>query len=228
MAKALVALAAIAMLWTGWLSTEWRESVCYGTPSAGRLSGAKRLPLSGANYAAYSTLLWAIGRTSMHRAVRDTLLDAYADLATTDPDLRFVYGESGWPRGGPFYPHKTHKNGLSVDLFVPVRDLAGHVAEPPTYPWFVFGYALDYDKNGRGHGQVIDFEALGKYIDAIHRAAGKHGVRIGRIIFDNDLQKKLFAAESGKALASKVTFTRFKPWVRHDEHFHIDFDIPCK
>lgn len=223
-----MALAVGAMLWTGWQTAEWRESVCYGAPNSGRLTGAKRLPLSGGNFSAYSALMWAIGRASMHGAVRDTLLDAYADLAVTAPELRFVYGESGWPRGGQFYPHKTHRNGLSVDLFVPVRDLAGHVSEPPTYPWFGFGYGLHFDDAGKGLGQDIDFEAMAKYLDAIRRASAKHGVRIGRVIFENELQKELFATPTGRTLSAKLPFSHFKPWVRHDEHFHLDFDVPCR
>ncbi len=226
--KAIVAVAAGAMLWTGWQTAEWRESQCYGSPSAGRLTGAKRLPLYGDNYTAYSTLMWAIGRSSMHKAVRDTLIDAYADLAVTNPELRFVYGESGWPRGGPFQPHRTHRNGLSVDLFVPVRDLAGNVTEPPTYPWFAFGYGLHYDADGKGHGQQIDFEALGTYIGAIQRAAVKRGVSVQRVIFQTELQKKLFATASGRAVSGKVPFMRTNAWVRHDEHFHVDFDVPCR
>ena len=226
--KVIVAAAACAMLWAGWQTSEWRPSQCYGSISSGRISGARRLPLIGSNFAAYSSFLWAIGRTSMHEKVRDTLLDAYADLATTNPDLEFVYGETGWPRGGLFYPHKTHRNGTSVDLFVPVRDLAGNVTTPPTYPWFGFGYGLHYDGNGRGHGQQIDFVALAKYIDAIHRAAPKHDTRVSRVIFAADMQPELFATPEGRGLAGKITFMKHDAWVRHDEHIHIDFDVPCK
>lgn len=216
------------MLWAGWQSAEWRDSVCYGTPSAGRLTGAKRLPLSGDNFQAYSAFMWAIGRTSMHGNVRDTLAEAFAELAAKSPELQFVYGEISWPRGGPLPPHRTHRNGTSVDIFVPVRDLAGNVSVPPTWPWFAFGYGLHYDSEGRGHGQVIDFEALASLIEAIQRAGTKNGAKVRRVILETDLQRKLFATEAGRAISGRVPFMRTNAWVRHDEHIHVDFEVPCQ
>ena len=45
-----------------------------------------------------------------------------AELERTQPGVKFVYGETGWPDGGPMPPHRTHRNGMSVDFMVPVRD----------------------------------------------------------------------------------------------------------
>jgi len=45
------------------------------------------------------------------------------------------------------------------------------------------------------------------------------------VIFDPQLQKHVFATESGKALKGKVAFSPKPAWVRHDEHDHIDFTV---
>lgn len=81
-----------------------RPSRSIGTTSSGRLEHGKRLPSRGDNFHVYSRFGALLGRTSVHSAVRDSVLDAYAELARTHPDLRFVLGETGWPAGGRFWP----------------------------------------------------------------------------------------------------------------------------
>jgi penicillin-insensitive murein endopeptidase len=29
-------------------------------------------------------------------------------------------------------------------------------------------------------------------------------------------------------LKQNLRFMKNKPWVRHDEHYHVDFAVPCK
>ena len=40
------------------------------------------------------------GTLTVHAAVRDATLAAYATLAAARPETVYVYGETGWPRGG--------------------------------------------------------------------------------------------------------------------------------
>lgn len=35
------------------------------------------------------------------------------------------------------------------------------------------------------------------------------------------------ATPTGKALPKIMLFSVKKPWVRHDEHYHIDFVVKC-
>jgi penicillin-insensitive murein endopeptidase len=202
--------------------------VCYGTTRSGSLAGAKRLPVAGRNFVAYSGILRAIGRASMHGAVRDTILDAYNELAETAPDLSFVYGEASWPGGGRLYPHRTHRNGLSVDFFSPLRDMMGWPRILPTTLLNAFGYGVHFDTDGKGHGWEIDFEAMAKHLDALHRAGAKRGVGIKLVILDPELQKKLFETPSGASLKGRLPFASFRAWVAHDSHYHIDFSVPCR
>jgi penicillin-insensitive murein endopeptidase len=182
--------------------------------------------MSGINFAAYSYAMWAIGRTAMHQAVRDTIVDAYAELAETTPDAWFVYGESGWPWGGSFAPHKTHKNGTSVDFFVPVRDMSGNATSVPVWPWNWMGYEVRFDQNGRRPGMSIDFEAMARHLDALLRVGAARGVGIKRVILEADLHRKMSETPTGKAVAGRIAFTH-RAWVPHDNHYHIDFDVQC-
>ena len=211
------------------LAESRRASVSHGTPASGSLEHGKRLPTSGSNYHAYSLLGALLGRNSVNSRVRATVVDAYGAVAKTHPDVQWIYGETGWPRGGPFPPHKTHENGLSVDFMVPVRDRAGHPARLPTWPWRKFGYSLEFDSTGRGTGSirdlVIDFPAIAAHLVALADAARRHGLAIDVVIFAPELERRLLAAPGGEQLRGRVRFTRRPPWVRHDEHYHVNFRV---
>lgn len=204
------------------------ESVCYGTPEKGRIENAWQLPASGANFSAYSALGTASGRNYVHSKVYAVVIDAYAALKQHFGEKVFVYGETGWKNGGGFRPHKTHQNGLSVDFFVPVVDRAGRSVPLPTNVLDKFGYDIEFDTQGRYKDYSIDFEALADHLFALKDAADKRGIKIGRVIFDNELQKLLFRTKQGAELRKAVAFSTKKPWVRHDEHYHVDFVVPCR
>lgn len=203
-------------------------SVCRGGVANGRLQNGRRLPLSGTNYHSYSWLLFHAGRTFVHSAVRDAMRDAYAHLERAHPDLRFIYGETGWPWGGNFAPHKTHRNGTSVDFFVPVRDLEGHITDLSISPLNGFGYLINFDRKARSGARRIDFDAMALHLLALDDAAKARKIGISRVIFDVDLQPLLFASEHGADVRRRLHFNSSQAWVRHDQHYHVDFDVPCR
>jgi penicillin-insensitive murein endopeptidase len=205
-----------------------RPSVCYGTAANGRLEGGRRLPYSGENYRAYSLVGFLLGRTYAHSAVRDAMRDAYAELRKSHPELRFVYAEIGWPWGGRFAPHKTHANGTSVDFLVPVRTPDGKVSELPTSAFTMYGYGVHFDAAGKAGSLVLDFEAMGTHLLALEKAARANGIRIQRVIFDVRLQPRLAATRSGALAMGRMTFNTRQAWVPHDEHYHVDFAVPCR
>jgi penicillin-insensitive murein endopeptidase len=194
-----------------------------GTPAAGRVEHGKRLPSRGANFRAYSSLGALLGRNAVHDPVRRAVMDAYARLAEVRPDDRFVYGETGWPGGGPLPPHKTHQNGMAVDFFVPVRDAEGRADFLPTHPLNKFGYGIEFDDAGRWRGWRIDFDALAAHLDALAGSADRHGLRIATVILDPPLQRTLLARAAARRLQGRVPFSRTTPWIRHDEHYHVVF-----
>jgi penicillin-insensitive murein DD-endopeptidase len=198
-------------------------SVSIGTPERGELRFGKRLPSRGGNFRAYSDLGTLLGRNSVDGRVRETVLEAYADLAAASPQLRFVYGECGWPSGGSFRPHRTHQNGMAVDFFVPVRDEQDRSRRLPTHAFNRYGYDVEFDAHSRWHDYTIDYPAMVAHLRALDAAARRHNLRIGRVIFDDKLQRQLFVAEGGDGLAQRIPFSSGRSWVRHDEHYHVVF-----
>jgi penicillin-insensitive murein DD-endopeptidase len=207
---------------------ENQQSTCYGTTQTGHLVNGWQLPSSGKNFEAYSSLGVLLGRNYVHSKVYQVVLAAYKELETTAPENVFVYGESGFKEGGKFKPHKTHQNGLSVDFFVPVTNSDGESVELPISPLNKFGYDIEFNESAKYKDLSIDFEAIAQHLLAMNNAADQQGVGISVVIFENSFQRMLFSTPSGKALPSLMRFSVKKPWVRHDEHYHIDFEVPCE
>jgi penicillin-insensitive murein endopeptidase len=152
------------------------------------------------------------------------MLDSYMALEEITPEVRYVYGETGWPWGGRFRPHRTHQNGLSVDFMVPVTRNGTSTALPTT-PFNKFGYALQFDQEGQSGDLRIDFEAMAAHLDALDVAAQQHGLRIALVVFAPDLQRRLYETELGTTLRHRLTFNVNPSWVRHDDHYHVDFEL---
>jgi penicillin-insensitive murein endopeptidase len=203
-----------------------RPSRSHGTTSEGRLERGKRLPTSGPNFHAYSRLGALLGRNAVHSTVRDIVLAAYDSMAVLRPDVEFVYGETGWPSGGPFPPHRTHENGTSVDLFVPVLDAQGKPAVLPIRPWNKFGYSIEFDAEGRWQGYRIDFETLALHLLVLDAEARNHGARVGRVILAPEFKDELEGSPAGRRALATLPWMKGSPWVRHDEHYHVDFELP--
>lgn len=204
------------------------DSVCYGTPAHGRIERAAQLPASRSNFCAYSRVGVSLGRTYTHARVADAIIEAYASLARSAPAKRFVYGETGFAKGGPFKPHKTHQNGLSVDFMVPVINAKGRSVLLPGNAANRYGYDIEFDANARYRDLRIDFDALAEHLYALDRAGHRSGAPIGRVIFEPAYLPKLFATRRGPYLRRNISFVRGKVWWRHDEHYHVDFVAHCR
>lgn len=210
------------------LASQAEESRCFGTVTRGRLEGGVQLPASGPNFAAASPASVAEGSTYVHATVAAIVLAAYEALAQETPQSRFLYGETGWAHGGPFRRHHSHQNGLSVDFFVPVRDLRGEPALLPVAGDSRRGYGLQFDARGRLGKYAIDFDAMAEHLVQLDAAARARGVGIAVVIFDPRLLARLLATRHGDYLRSNLPFTYGDSEVRHDEHYQVDFAVPCE
>ena len=208
--------------------TQAGESTSYGTVSNGRLENGVRLPTSGPNFSAYSSLAAHLGRTYVHSTVLEVVVAAYAALERSAPWNVFVYGETGWRSGGRIRPHRSHQNGLSVDFFVPVRDRSGRSVPLPTGVTNRFGYAIEFDREGRFGDYAIDFDAVAEHLYQLHAAATTRGVGLALVILDPPYLPRLFGAARGSFLRQNLEFMKGAAWVRHDEHYHVDFAVPCR
>lgn len=202
-------------------------STCFGNPAHGRIERAVALPTRGKNFSPYTEMGARLGRTFVHTTVRDILMDAYRDLEVRQPGVEFIYGETGLRNGGPMQPHRTHQAGTSVDFMVPVRDQNGLPATLPSSAANRFGYDLEFDSEGRWGTLQIDFDAIATHLHRLDRRARERGARIARVIFDPALSRQLHRTPAWPQIKS-LPFMKATPWVRHDEHYHVDFAIRCK
>jgi penicillin-insensitive murein endopeptidase len=53
-------------------------------------------------------------------------------------------------------------------------------------------------------------------------------VRIALVVLDPPYLPRLFATARGSFLRQTLNFMKVRAWVRHDEHYHVDFAIPCR
>lgn len=209
-------------------SANTAESICYGSTSNGRLDGGVKLPSEGRNFVSYSRTAEILGRTYVHSKIKQIILAAYKRLETEAPGKVFKYAETGFEEGGRFKPHKTHRNGLSVDFMVPVLNEEGKSVHLPTHFLNKLGYSIEFDSVGKYDRYVIDYEALAAHIVALHKSAIDRGVDLWRVIFDPKLQSYLMTTAYGEYLKENIQFSKRRSWVRHDEHYHVDFEIPCQ
>jgi len=204
------------------------ESTCFGTVAKGRLENGVALPAGGPNFSSYSTSAETLGRTFVHSRVAAVVAASYRALEKAAPGKRFVFGETGWKAGGRIRPHRTHQNGLSVDFMVPVLDPRGRSVPLPTNALNRFGYDLEFDALGRYGELQIDFPAIAEHLYQLDLAARAQGVGIALVIFDPPYLPRLWSTERGPYLKQNLRFMKGKPWVRHEEHYHVDFAIKCR
>ena len=204
------------------------ESICYGTTKNGRLVNGVKLPSKGKNFISYGVIPVQAGRTYVHSKVKKVVVDAYNLLSKEQSNKVYKYAETGFKKGGQFKPHKTHRNGLSIDFMVPVIDKQGKSVRLPTNPLNRYGYNIEFDKQGKYKEYQLDYEALGAHIVALHKMARKNGIDLWRVIFDPELQPYLYKTRYGEYIKNNIKIPKKKSWVRHDEHYHVDFIVKCK
>ena len=221
--RAILPLLAIAFTWA-----PATASNCYGSVANGTITASAKLPASGTNFRAYSPVGVEAGRTYVHRRVRDLILDTYSDLATAAPQTLFIYGETGLPNGGPIPAHRTHQNGLSVDFMVPVIDRSGASVALPGSSAKQFGYGWEFGTDGRAGDFAIDFDAMAEHPYRLSIVAKRRGVVIHKVIFDQALIPALLRTKHGPYLRRHLPFMKTRPGIRHDEHYHVDFSLPCQ
>lgn len=227
--KSILTLIALLLLILQIPLHSYAESICYGTTQKGRLVNGEKLPISGNNFSTYSEIGWTAGRTFVHSKVKEILLSAYQNLEKSALGKVFVYAETGWEKGGSFKPHKTHQNGLSIDLMVPILESKTSKSVPlPTTVLNKWGYSIEFNSKGIYKEYTIDFETLGELVYQIHAAATNRHVKVSRVIFDPAMITLLHASKRGAFIKLNIMIPTKKSWVRHDEHIHIDFEIPCK
>jgi penicillin-insensitive murein endopeptidase len=209
------------------LSSEPADALSLGRGGCGALQGGAPLACSGANFESATSLTCKLGRHHLHPLVVSTVEDAYALLAQSHPRRRWQYGEMGFKDGGSFKPHHTHQNGRSADFFFPAVDNAGRPDVLPVNPVNLFGYRLHFTRDGHLDADLhFDATAVADHLLALEKAGRSHGVSIERIILDAAFQARVLKAQPATQ-ALKDRFNKSPVWIAHDQHYHVDFDIPA-
>src|SRR5262245_64428390 len=91
-----------------------------------------------------------------------------------------------------------------------------------------FGYAIEFDADGRFGDYAIDFDAAAEHLYQLNAAAKARGVSLALVILDPPYLPKLFGVARGPFLRQNLEFMKGAAWVRHDEHYHVDFAVPCR
>ena len=105
----------------------WNRATSHGLPYAGRLSGGTQLPLEGESWVTWNPVADRVPNEphrlyGNERMIR-TLLAVMAAYRAGDPDApRIVVGDISFRGGGPMELHRSHQNGLDVDVYYPRRD----------------------------------------------------------------------------------------------------------
>ncbi len=89
-----------------------------------------------------------------------------------------------------------------------------------------FGYSLEFDAEGRLGDVRIDFEGLAGFLRELWARASSRGLTLQKVIIAPEYVPILLATPSGRQLGPIADLlSRGPAWVRHDEHFHVDFAV---
>lgn len=204
------------------------ESSSIGSVSNGKLIHPGLLPFSGANFICFDTSSYLNGRTFMHTRVEKTMLETYHELYNLHPHHQFVYMECSNKQGGKIFPHRTHQNGMSVDLMSPLIKKGKPYSDLNTIG--TSHYLLEFDDNGKLSNDPevsIDFELIAEHLLILNAKAELFGLTIDKVIFKMELKNELFQGTFGQRLKnSGIYITRhLEPIINalHDDHYHVDF-----
>ena len=201
-----------------------------GSVSRGSLQNGTLIPFSGSNFMYFDTASYLSGRAFTHQLVAQTVINTFKTFELNGEKRKFSIMEFSNEHGGKMFPHRTHQNGMSADMMMPLQKRG-----KPDYGLDDLGamhYLLEFNKEGQYINDTaisIDFEMVANEINQMHIEAEKLGLTITKVIFNTNLRDELFATTHGQFFAANGPYiTRnLEPVINdlHDDHFHVDFEI---
>ncbi len=206
-----------------------QESKSIGTVSNGKLENGCYLPFEGENYKYFAENSYLMGRCFINCAINSFLISTFKDLESSIPNRTFYLMEASNEKGGKISPHRTHQNGTSIDLMVPLMKENTPYTKLDTIG--IEHYLLNFNEKGEYIEDTaikIDFETLALEILTIEKNASLHNWKISKIILKTEYQKFIFSTKySDQLKSSNIYFTqKLEPAINqlHDDHIHIDFE----
>ena len=105
----------------------WNRATSHGLPYAGRLSDGTQLPLEGPSWVTWNPVADHVPNRpdrlyGTERTIRTLLAVLTAYRAADEDAPQVVVGDISFRAGGPMELHRSHQNGLDVDVYYPRRD----------------------------------------------------------------------------------------------------------
>ena len=107
----------------------WHRATSHGLPYAGSLTAGTQLPLEGPDWVTWNPVEDSVPneprRLYGNEHTIRTIVSVLAAYRAANPDApRVVVGDISFRGGGPMEEHRSHQNGLDVDLYYPRLDRA--------------------------------------------------------------------------------------------------------
>ncbi|MBS1197158.1 MAG: murein endopeptidase [Proteobacteria bacterium] len=180
-----------------------------GSPGNGCLAGAETLPEEGNGYV-------NIRRHRNRYYGHPELLRLIEDLGKTlgKSDALLMIGDLSQPRGGPMSSsHRSHQNGLDVDIWLPLATSAQAAQQafpegnnPPSL------VSTDGTQivSGWGKAQRLLLKTLAE------------DIRVDRLFINPAIKRTLCESEK----ENRNWLHKLRPWFGHDAHVHVRMKCP--
>jgi len=108
-------------------SIHWHRATSHGLPYAGSLTAGTQLPLEGPGWVTWNPVADTVPneprRLYGHERTIRTVVSVIAAYRAANPDApRVLVGDISFRGGGPMELHRSHQNGLDVDVYYPRLD----------------------------------------------------------------------------------------------------------
>jgi penicillin-insensitive murein endopeptidase len=105
----------------------WRRATSHGLPYSGRLTAGTQLPIEGPDWVTWNPIEDSVPNEPRRlygneHTIRATLSVIAAYRAASPGAPRVVVGDISFRSGGPMEAHRSHQNGLDVDVYYPRLD----------------------------------------------------------------------------------------------------------
>ena len=131
------------------------------------------------------------------------------------------------------YPTQQEMSYQELTAFVlseieSVLNKSGKSVHLPTNLLNKLGYNIEFNSKNKYKKYSAEFVAMAAHIVALHRQAKKNGHDLWRVIFAPELQPNLYNTQYADYLRANIQFSKKRSWVRHNEHYHVDFKVACE
>lgn len=185
-----------------------------GSYTNGCISGAQALPLNGVGF--------QVMRVSRHRYFGHPDLLAFIEklgssVASADIGSLLI-GDLGQTYGGPMpYGHRSHQNGLDVDIWFLLSKPAKqrHLSPEERETWSAVSLiderhdSLNERQWTKAHAQILETAA--------------RQTEVERIFVHPRIKQNLCQSQPAE---TRSWLRKIRPWWKHDDHFHVRLHCP--